>query len=249
MSVLGCLIGLCAGCEGLPDDGDIVSAEEKGAGQLDLETESVRAALGAPYDIGVIPDVDQACPGEEVLIHMDDENTSNANARSGWIGRNTSTTNTTFRFCRVSGTAFRPARSSNSNMTYAVLRLATLCPAGSVPFTRHFDNEDKPRVVDVLSGQGTHKVGDIAPSISNKNTTMELCLFRASLDVPTSTPFPELGIRYGVFGSVATALASGWLYTDDEDDNNANRLSGDHAGSGTVLTANRNTMLFMSRVR
>ncbi|MBV9791336.1 MAG: hypothetical protein JOZ51_24280, partial [Chloroflexi bacterium] len=196
--------------------------------------------------VGVIP-ATASCPGGQPLltIHMDDEDSSNANGRGGWIGATTSTNNTTLRFCRVPGNGFRALSSSNIIQNhYAVLKLGTVCPNGSVEFSRYFDNEDH--------NNANSFAGPITPNTSNNNTRLVFCLFRSSSS--TMTGFPNLGAAYGVFAAsnFSQALATGYVYTDDEDSWNNNSYS---AGSGWIVdaqrmvTAGNNTTLRMARVK
>jgi hypothetical protein len=195
-------------------------------------------------DVGVILDAGQTCPTEELRITMDDEDDDNENARSGWIGKTVSSSNTTFSFCRTPGGRFRPIPSSSSSANYAVLRMGKTCPAGSVPFSRFFDNEDE--------GNINSFAGHVSPSRSDGNTRLEFCMFRASASAAAFT-FPSLsgGVPYGVLAgsSFPAALATGWIKTDDEDDNNANRLEGNISGTSSFLSADSNTVLRLARVR
>lgn len=197
-------------------------------------------------DVGVIPD-GPSCPGgaSPLTISMDDEDYQNANSRGGWIGATTSTNNTTFRFCRVPGTLFRPLSPfSAPNNHYAVLQLGTVCPNGSVPFSRYFDNEDY--------SNANWFAGNILPNSSDQNTLLRFCLFRAGWS--TMASFPNLGIRYGVFAAdgFSKALATGFVHTDDEDHNNANSYSAGVSwwnDAQAIVVGGKNTTLRMARVQ
>ncbi|HEX6292208.1 MAG TPA: hypothetical protein VFZ66_23670 [Herpetosiphonaceae bacterium] len=194
--------------------------------------------------VGVIPSTGSCPTGQLVTIHMDDEDNNNANGRGGWIGATTSTNNTTFRFCRVPGSLFRALSTTNQPQRhYAVLKLGSVCPAGSVEFGRYFDNED--------NNNQNWSSGPITPNVSTNNTTLRFCLFRAAST--TMSAFPNLGFSYGVFApaSFSQALATGYVYTDDEDWWNAN---GYMAGSGWISDAQQivsggsNTLIRLARV-
>lgn len=198
--------------------------------------------------IGVIPNNGACAAGVDMItIHMDDEDKNNANSRGGWIGGITSDSNTTFRFCRVNGLNFRPLVNGSSYVNhYAVLKLGNYCPLGSVEFSRSFDNED--------NNNANWYSGVINPNVSNSNTELKFCLYRDDNGSSTMTEFPELGFGYGVFAAsyFSKAINTGFVYTDDEDGNNANRLT---APSTAVTDINRiiltggNTRLNLAQVR
>lgn len=161
---------------------------------------------------------------------MDDEDNANSSSLTGWVGATSSQTR--LQFCRVDGRAFKSLSSfctSRSTNSYAVLKLGTTCPNGSVEFSRYFDNED--------SSNNNSNSGNIAPSTQDSGgTRLTFCGFmqdttavQVSCLRPTSplnlNNFPILGFAYGVFAhpSIATAFESGQIRTDDEDSSNANR--------------------------
>ena len=176
---------------------------------------STLAQANTVRDVGVIP-ATRSCPAnsEAITIYMDDEDDSNRNDRGGNIGAIRSTSNTSFFFCRVDGAAFRAFKPSGSVLKpYAVLKLGANCPNGSVPFSRHFDNED--------NSNNNSRSGNIFPNVSTSNTTLVFCLF-APGSGSTMTRFPDLGYSYNVWSSVDSL---GFIRTDDEDDNNNNTYS------------------------
>lgn len=182
--------------------------------------------------VGVIPDTNNCGGYELITIYMDDENTNNNNAWGGWLGYITSNSNTTLRFCRVPASLFKPLALTHTqlNAHYAVLRLGATCPTGSVPFERHFDNQD--------GSSGNWSQGNIWPNVSTRSpsfTRLHFCLFRGGSTIMTE--FPPLGFNYGVFaaGGFIKAFQSGWFYTDDEN-NNAN---GYVADAGWAIDAKR----------
>ncbi|HEU4328506.1 MAG TPA: hypothetical protein VFS21_35540 [Roseiflexaceae bacterium] len=214
-----------------------------------IETASLGSAtlLSVPWDdVGVIPD-GNVCPNGQapIVIAMDDEDSRNANARGGWIGATISDRNTTFRFCRVPGSLFKALSTSGySTDHYAVLKLGTVCPRESVPFSRYFDNQD--------GGNANSYSGDIYPNFSRENTELHFCLFRGASD--TMSEFPQLGIGYGVFaaGDFSRAFATGYVHTDDEDRDNQNGYTADGSWLNQaqwIVTGGKNTDLRMARVR
>ncbi|WP_164017684.1 hypothetical protein [Pyxidicoccus trucidator] len=192
-------------------------------------------SLGA-QDVGVIPKKPWGCPAgsEYIQIYMDDEDKNNNNYTWGWVGATQQTSaGTRFGFCRVDGTKFkRLIHGFNTDLrkeTYAVLKLGSSCPLGSMEFIRYFDNEDK--------NNANSRSGNIWPNTSNANTTLRFCMF-----MPGNSgmgAFPSLGFEYGVFApsNVQSAywLAAGYVHTDDEDRNNSNWFSFNNNGNPAVL--------------
>ncbi|HET6706804.1 hypothetical protein [Amycolatopsis sp.] len=171
------------------------------------------AAQAATTDVGVIP-ASRSCPvgTEAIVIRMDDEDSNNENARGGFIGAVSSTSNTEMFYCRVNGTAFRGVVQSGSFRPYAVLKLGANCPNGSQEFSRRFDNED--------DSNNNSFSGNIFPNVSDSNTLLRFCLFAPG--VATTTAFPNVGFSYLVFSGVDS---SGFFRTDDEDDSNNNQYT------------------------
>jgi hypothetical protein len=125
--------------------------------------------------------------------------------------------NTTLRFCRVSGADFKNLASDVSDAPnhYAVLLLGDACPDGAVMLTTRIDNEDR--------GNDNYALGDIAPSKSNRETSLtqlSFCFFRGGPS--TMTSFPDLGMDYAVFHDFdgeyqpSWVLRKKWIHSDDE---------------------------------
>jgi hypothetical protein len=214
---------------------------------------TLAAAVPAPvlyakgaFDVGVIPDT-RDCPNGGIIIHMDDED-GTSNNRGGWIGAIISNSNTEFFFCRIDGQQLRPLTTqfTETQHHYAVLKLGTTCPNDSNEFSRFFDNEDR--------RNDSWSIGDIAPNISNGNTTLVFCLFRGDPSVSPMSDFPDLGFSYGVFAtsSFSKQIATGFVWTDDENGRNADSYSAD-AGwkpdAVRIITEGRDTTLNIARVR
>jgi hypothetical protein len=202
--------------------------------------------LPPPY-VGVIPAVN-GCPAsaQEVRLHMDNEDTNQQSSVSGWVGGTqvNSSGNTLFVFCRMDGAQFRSLASTSSGRSnYAVLRLNGRCPTGSVPFSRYFDNEDR--------NNANSWSGVIWPSTMNSyGTEMQFCLFKG--DGSVASGLPALGFDYGVFAESTFGFAAGTgsIYTDDEDNDNANRYSADPAwktAAVRIVSEGGNTTLRTAR--
>jgi hypothetical protein len=208
----------------------------------------------ATYNVGVIPDSSGACPvnSPHITISMDDEDKNNASSVNGWVGQTSHySTGTNFQFCKVDGTLFQPLAATD----YIVLKLGTVCPAGSYFFSRSFDNEDK-------NPHNTYS-GDISPNQSSNSpsqTILFFCYFPKLASGGAS--FPNLGVPYGVFAkSSSLSLSTGYAYTDDEDKNNAdssyiplytnpifNGVTSIIYGSD-ALGGGRNSILLMAKVK
>jgi hypothetical protein len=202
-----------------------------------------------PPLVGVVLGGGNSCaPHTEYRVHLDNEDSKNANDRRDWIGTTISDKNTTFRLCGVDGRLLTPVAQAGAR--FAVVALAPGCPEGFTRFDRYHDNEDnRPASWDnAPSNSPTYTVGGA------KNTNMAFCVATGlSQSVPNST-FPSLGIPYGVFGGKNVllsrwALARGWLFLDDEDKNNKNSPGNPPAYTFEFLEAGKNTKYFLSRVK
>jgi hypothetical protein len=209
------------------------------------------------FDVGIMLDPGQSCPGvagrlffPQTELYLDNEDTNNKNSRGGWIGQNVSDSNTRFRLCTLPGKNFKQLRVStldnDAPKNYAVVRAGASCPPGAAAMNRYFDDED--------SNNNDSSVGHVGPHESGSNTRLQLCLFRETLSSSNSStaPFPDLGVRYGVFapGNFPGLLATGFIRTDDEDSGNNDSVGGSFAGSKVFLdTSGANTLLSLARVR
>jgi hypothetical protein len=181
------------------------------------------------YDIGVIANGDcfriPNAPVQPVVIHMDDEDRDNRNARKGWIGSTVSDTNTTWRFCRAIGRDYRALEPRSEDYDYAVLKLGAICPPGARTIKRWQDNQD--------GNNQNWSSGNVYPNVNanGRNWVTFYCYFEGGArNVFTPgwmSAFPSLGYSHGVFASEFMprqyALDYGWVYQDDEDFLNVNR--------------------------
>ncbi len=175
------------------------------------------------YDVGVIPQQGKHCPNRFVGMYADAEKNNNNSYLSGWTGAITrDSEGMLFGFCRVDGTQLHQVPAA----PYAVLKLGSACPPGSIPAEHHIDTEN--------STHYNYAVGNIWPSqIGNSNgasfVKMVLCVFPAG---GPSTTFPNLRYPYGVFAPPnGSWLSQGHAHGDDEDTSafgwNAELSSGD----------------------
>lgn len=254
------------------------------ASEVDEEEalDAVSQAVNGANAIGVIPigtddeeGMGVTCPREStsrltptaklVTVFMDDEDDDNQDKFSrGWVAPSTSNPwywfgmdghNTTLRFCRVEGGLFLPKTTSpgDSANFYSVLSLGTSCPAGSNRVGYYIDNEDDQNI--------NSSSGPFAPnstSSSSSSTTLFFCVYRSLAF--SMGPFPDLGAPYGVFHTWDPAKQPSWVmskhakYTDDEDDNNQNRVltpndPGVVAELQKMVSMSNNSTFSMARVR
>lgn len=175
----------------------------------------------AVHNVGIIPE-GSGCPvgSDRIIISMDDEDKKNASSVDGWTGAISHySTGTHFEFCRVDGNQF----GSHPSGDYAVLKLSDTCPDGSVSVYRIFDNEN------IKNKNWASGSGAIYPNKSEKSDTLlYFCYFPSPrMNMPS---FPSLGVPYGVFAAPSPAwLATGTVFTDDEDNGNADETDGSPA--------------------
>lgn len=230
------------------------------------------AATFEDYAVGIIPagpggaesGLYGSCPSgfSMATLYMDDEDHLSA-TQWGWSWRKPTDTepdlrhpsaqmNTTLRFCKVNGLAFRPLTTDpfDRGRFYAVLKLGQFCPNGSIEFSRYFDNED--------DRNENFQDGPIAPNLSGDNTTLRFCFFTTG--TTTMSSFPTAPFSYAVYHDFDgpqpapfNVAAKAKHYSDDEDDRNENSMSG--AGSAfyndfrAVISDGPNTTFDLARVR
>ncbi|MEP7123625.1 MAG: hypothetical protein ABJE95_22040 [Byssovorax sp.] len=232
-------------------------AEEGNGEEAQAQAGASAQKTAGAYDVGVIPKKAGKCPSGSpyIQIHMDDEDDGNDNYHWGWVGATSQdSSGTTFGFCRVDGSQFQPlCRDPNQNHdlregTYAVLKLGSQCPVGSVEFSRSFDNED--------DNNQNWSQSNIGPNVSNSNTTLRFCMILPSSQNCMGS-FPAMGIEYGVFATSDYPsphwLQAGYVHTDDEDHNNADSYGFNPQGGVGVMIHDmvfgaHNTELRLARV-
>jgi hypothetical protein len=157
----------------------------------------------------------QGCPtgSTEKYIYIDNEDTSNANTDSGWLGATVSTENTHFRFCSVNANFFATTE------PYALLSLDGNCPFGSTRFRRIIDANNNFFASDSTSSSDIPGVLFHDANSPDYNVHMTFCAFPGTGGVTTPNPFPDLGVEYGVFApsNFSYGKQTGSLYMDDDD--------------------------------
>lgn len=202
------------------------------------------------FNVGVIPE-QNACPAPYIWtqIYMDDEDRRNANSRWGWQGATVSTNNTTWRFCKldtITSLAFRPLPLAGNQHDYAVLNMGLFCPSGARRVIRRQDNED-------WNNQNS-SIGSVFPSFNlwPGNWHTFTCHFDGAAPsvLGQMTAFPNIGIKYGVFGQNNMpgpyALQHGYIYQDDEDFLNTNFWIG---SPDTAMGGSNNTWRGLVKVK
>lgn len=108
----------------------------------------------------------------------------------------------------MDGARFR----SHASYDYAVLQLSSSCSAGAVSIFRVLDNEH--------NNNNNRSNGDISPNTIGPPAKLNFCFFPAATGA-TMAAFPDFYVPYGVFAAPAPGwLATGYTFTDDEDNNN-----------------------------
>lgn len=201
----------------------------------------------------------QGCPmgSEEKYIYIDNENSSNANTSSGWLGATVVTENTDFRFCSVNANFF-----PTLERDYALLSLDGTCPIGTIRFRRIIDANNN--FLATASTSRTDIPGVLIPADNNPapDVKMTFCRFPGAGSIAWNNPFPDLGVDYGVFApsDFRYAKQTGRVYMDDEDSaatgGNLNRwcTESDYCTSGNqnlynIMDGGLNTAMKLALVR
>lgn len=215
----------------------------------------------------------------KIDIYMDCEDDKNNNSSSGWIGATQQGANVNFSICAVPRELFSRSKIG----TYALFTLSQFHEIPNDPaeyIIRHFSNEKSNNKNNMfINGVEIGKPGyrewvryNIHQSRQSYFTHIYFTLFTQKPDGMTT--FPDIGIPYGVLGTLA-GHPNGYVYADDEDEGNNSYLdyspddyhwvqilypvnSTEAKRFATVLTAdrrdgglgaNKGTTLYMSKVR
>ena len=137
---------------------------------------------------------------------------------------------TTFNFCRVDGSLFKPfVADGTQGNSYALLRLGEDCPPGGVKVSRYINNPDGVRTNATLGNIGPNQCSNVPGTFSQ----LEFCLFQAQEDgAPVRERFPDLGFAFGVFHDYEGfqppwVIGKKWLRTDDENSGGDRYLGAD----------------------
>lgn len=217
-----------------------------GSGTL-LRTGTGIVSCGDPTTVvGVVPYSPSGtidCPFgagvEDLRISMHDENQPPCSDASGSRGEGqwvlpdapdrgppvcTSLSTTTLTFCRVDGATFKSLTTALApQQFYAVLKLGSVCPNGSVEVSKTIDNEDDPGPIvnNDLGDPGPNRV-ESQPGLGTI-TRLVFCYFRgAASQGAVMAGFPDLGFPYAVFHAYAGeqpswVMVKRWIYSNDED--------------------------------
>lgn len=163
------------------------------------------AVLAQTYDMAVIKGTDGCGGRPEYSVYIDNEDSNNANNRSGWLGGIVSNTNTTLRFCAVNSWEF----SSVAGGPYMLLSLQPgFCGRGAMV----------QRIVDCENSRPAcnSNIPGVILDSGSKDLALTFCYF--AQDSFSFNGFPYYGISYGVFApsSFSGALGTGYVYMDDQ---------------------------------
>ncbi|HAF27772.1 MAG TPA: hypothetical protein DCG75_01880 [Bacteroidales bacterium] len=185
-------------------------------------------------------------------IYMDSEDDGCTSNQSGWVGSSyihwNHNKNISLLFCVVDGAYF-----TRTNVDYAILNLSSSTNWGDAEgLMRYIDNEDDSNDNQTyLDGQSIS--GWFGLSYFSSNTRLHFYYYKQTT---TTNSFPYLGISYGTLGRYGSY--QGWIYSDDEDKNNANSAyyySSYYANpipTGNVpniMDVGGNTKLYISKAR
>lgn len=152
-----------------------------------------------------------SCGSYKVLsIFMDSEDRRCASSSSGWIGdsRLDSHGNVTLDFCIVDGAYFE-----HTNVNYAVLDFSNASwPSGVSRIKNYMNNEDKGNINSITLDGVSIRDQWYGYTHADYNTHLGYYYYPK---ISTSTPFPNLGISYGVFGTFGANTGS--IFVDNED--------------------------------
>jgi len=196
------------------------SAETKEKIRLELENSVSKQTTYLKSGSNVVGVIANGSCGQysTLEIKMDCEDRNYNSSSSGWIGDCSvlGDGNVVLKFCMVYNAFFERMFQKD----YAVLDMSNVSmPYGLDEITRYFDNEDKnninySKINGVLVAPNTW-FGQT--NLGTGNTRLGFYYYKA---YTSGTNFPNLGISYGVLGRFGSYQGS--IYTDDEDDGNAN---------------------------
>lgn len=239
------------------DDGEDAGSSSTGDADASLADDPslpladvLNPARWNPVDVGVLSH-DGSCPLNSTYfaIMLDNEDTANKNARTGWTGKSTQNAHYTwFRFCSVDGYQLRNLAANNDKTKhYMVLKLGTNCPNGSFDVERFIDTQDTNDESYVNDGDGPN-------ARTGTGVRLHFCLFRGGVAPMDKFPEFEAGFKYGVFARDMTKTlpnGAGNIFTDDENSSNQNSYDAEgYLGDATrIITSGADTRFYMARVR
>ena len=160
------------------------------------------------------------CSSDKHLeVYMDCEDGGNNSSITGnWTGANIVVSgggNIYYNFCIVDGLSL-----DRTNFDYAVLDVSGNIPSVAIPVVRLFDNEDY-RNKNYFKKNDVAFSGPLGACDFGKNIYLAFQFFPALAN--SQYTLPDFGVgAYGVFGSFGSEQRT--VYSDDENDGNANDL-------------------------
>lgn len=159
--------------------------------------------------------------------------------------------------CRVDGRLFRAmtADAARTENNYAVLKLGTSCPHGSIEMTKTISTESS--ATDKTFMRGHVGDGNRINTDPPHTVTLAFCYFTvAAAPEQPMTEFPDLGFPYAVFHDFdgpqpSWVLSKMWHQSDDEDTDNHDRTEppANNGFDAIVDNVNNDTCLDLARVR
>ncbi len=181
-----------------------------------------------------------------LIIKMDSEDNNCSTSISGDCGFSRISNNTAkdvyLQFCVVSGDYLF----NNKQDSYSVLSLGSSTPTNG--FYRLLDNEDgSNNNITTLNGSAISSYGLCTFGV---NTGLYFYSYMAS-STATTWDWPVIPNlqEYGVLGTNSRTSYKGWIYSDDEDNNNANRyISYGNFNSAGMIEGGANTKFYISSI-
>lgn len=192
----------------------------------------------------------------ELAFNMDCEDHNPATKKSGWVGLSevTSYKNVILRFCVVPNQYF-----VSTNVDYAILMLTSSLPNGVSRIIRWFDNENSPNgnwaTYDGVPFTGNFPGDPSSMCSSTEDTRLDFYYYPHT----TYNSFPSIAIPYGVLGRFGSN--QGYIYSDDEDDSNADfcwvdlwngsawNSGWEYTSVSNIMDVAGNTRLYLSQAR
>ncbi|MCQ2202984.1 MAG: hypothetical protein MJZ15_00930 [Bacteroidales bacterium] len=210
---------------------------------------------------------------KEVEVYYDCEDSGNNNKSKGYHGSWSVSHNLTMRFCIVPANLFEQV-----DVAYGVVDFSSapyLCGDSNyedivrVDVRMDSDDSHNPQTCIMSKEYGASWVNGNVGSVQvygNKNLQFRLFIFKPKSG--KQKKFPRLGFEYGVLGNVYSHSKDdydkdeyGYVYSDDEDSNNANGLWVYDKDSGRydtyvynknvygVIHQDKNTRFYLSKVK
>jgi len=191
------------------------------------------------------------CQTAELVIKMDSEDSDCNSKIIGWVGDSyrDGSGNLYLKFCACNISQF----SNHKTKSYGLLQIewTTIDQIRVQQIYRHFDNEDKNNANGAWwNGVSIKNTSNILPTQVYKNTDLVFLYLPAKPDGITTFPTSGIGASYGVLGDL-NGDGHGYIYSDDEDSDNANFLKLNYINVSKVdgaIIGGSNTKMYISQI-